>query len=70
METPKAIGILQSLGNQSPDGRVKRMTEEAIAKVRKNLGSDKAIQGLREELDQLKQENQELKSRLTKLEAK
>jgi aminopeptidase N len=69
METPKAIGILQSLGNQSPDGRVKRMTEEAIAKVRKNLGSDKAIQGLREELDQLKQENQELKSRLTKLEA-
>jgi aminopeptidase N len=70
METPKAIGILQSLGNQSPDGRVKRMTEEAIAKVRKNLGSDKAIQGLREELDQLKQENQDLKSRLTKLEAK
>jgi len=46
------------------------MTEEAIAKVRKNLGSDKAIQGLREELDQLKQENQDLKSRLTKLEAK
>lgn len=69
METPQAITILNSLANQTPDGRVRRMAEEAIAKVQKNLGSDKAIKELREELDKIKQENQELKSRLAKLEA-
>jgi aminopeptidase N len=70
METPRALGILQALAQQSPDGRVKRLSDEAIAKVQKNLGFDKALKELREELDQLKQENQDLKSRLTKLESK
>lgn len=70
METAKAIAILQSLSYSTPDGRVKRMTEEAIQRVQKNLGSDKALKGLREEFEQLKQENQDLKSRLAKLEAK
>jgi aminopeptidase N len=70
METPKAIGILSGLAEQTPDGRVRRMAEEAIKKVQKNIGSDKAMKELREEIDQLKQENQDLKSRLSKLEAK
>ncbi|WP_013322532.1 M1 family metallopeptidase [Gloeothece verrucosa] len=70
METPKAMGILQSLAEQTPDGRVRRLAEEAIENVRKNLGSDKAIKELREELDQMKQENQDLKSRVLKLETK
>jgi aminopeptidase N len=70
METPQALGILQALAQQSPDGRVKRLSDEAIAKVQKNLGSEKALQELREELTQLQQENQDLKSRLTKLESK
>lgn len=70
METPKAIGILQALADQTPDGRVRRIAEEAIQKVQKNVGSDKAVKKLREELDQLKKENQELKSRLEKLEAR
>jgi aminopeptidase N len=48
---------------------VRRLAEEAIAKVQKNLGSDKAIKELREEIDQIKQENQDLQSRLAKLEA-
>ncbi len=69
METPKAINILQSLADQTPDGRVRRLAEEAIAKVQKNLGSDKAVKELREEVDKIKQENQDLKSRLAKLEA-
>jgi aminopeptidase N len=69
METPKAIPILQSLSDRTPDGRVRRVAEEAIQKVQKNLGSDKAIQEIREELDKIKQENLELKSRLAKLEA-
>lgn len=70
METPKAIGILQSLAEQTADGRVRRMAEEAIQRVQKNVGADQAVQQLREELDQLKKDNQELKSRLESLEAK
>jgi len=69
METPKAITILQSLADQTPDGRVRRLAEEAIAKVQKNLGSDKAVKELREEIDKIKQENQDLQTRLAKLEA-
>ena len=70
MQTPKAIAILQSLSAQSPDGRVKRRADEAISKVQKNIGSDKAVKELREELDKLKKDNQDLKSRLENLEAK
>ncbi|MDJ0508533.1 MAG: M1 family metallopeptidase [Crocosphaera sp.] len=70
METPKAITILQSLADRTPDGRVKRRTEEAIKKVQKKLGEDQGIQSLRDELEKLKQENQELQSRLANLEAK
>jgi aminopeptidase N len=70
METPKAISTLQSLGDQTADGRVRRYAEEEIAKVQKNIGTDSAVKQLREELDQLKQQNQELRSRLENLEAK
>ncbi|KOP23159.1 aminopeptidase [Hapalosiphon sp. MRB220] len=70
METPKAISILQSLGEQTADGRVRRYAEEEIAKVQKSIGTDSAVKQLREELDQLKQQNQELRSRLENLEAK
>ncbi|MGF1481704.1 MAG: DUF3458 domain-containing protein [Cyanophyceae cyanobacterium] len=69
MQTPKAISILQALAQQTPDGRVRRRAEEAVSKVQQNIGSDKAVKELREELDQLKQDNQDLKSRLAKLEA-
>jgi len=70
METPKAIAILGGLAAQTADGRVRRIAEEAIQKVQKNSGADRAMKQLREELDQLKQENQDLKSRLESLEAK
>jgi aminopeptidase N len=70
MQTAKALGILGAVSTQSPDGRVKRMAEEAMQRVQKNLGADKAVKELREEMEQLKQENQDLKSRLAKLEAK
>jgi len=43
METAKAIGILEGLKDQTPDGRVRRKAEEAIKKVQKNVGSDKAV---------------------------
>jgi aminopeptidase N len=70
METTKAIGILRSMVNQTPDGRVRRNAEEAISKVQKAAGSDQAVKKMQEELDQLKKDNQDLKSRLENLEAK
>ncbi|MFB2935109.1 M1 family aminopeptidase [Aerosakkonemataceae cyanobacterium BLCC-F154] len=70
METAKAIPVLQSLANQTPDGRVRRIAEEAVQKVQKNVGSDQSVKQLREELDLLKKENQELKSRVENLEAR
>jgi aminopeptidase N len=70
METTKAIGILRSLVDQTPDGRVRRIAEESIQDVQQHAGADKAVKQLREELDQIKQENQDLKSRLEAIEAK
>ncbi|MBD2778490.1 M1 family metallopeptidase [Iningainema tapete] len=70
METYKAIAILQAIAEQTPDGRVRRYAEEEISKVQKSVGSDTALRQLRSELDLLKQQNQELKSRLESLEAK
>jgi aminopeptidase N len=70
METPKAVGILRSLAEQTADGRVRRYAEEEISKVQKNIGSEKTLRQLREDFDQLKQQNQDLRSRLENLEAK
>ncbi|MDV2990742.1 MAG: hypothetical protein N4J56_000396 [Chroococcidiopsis sp. SAG 2025] len=70
METPKAIAILQTLATQSLDGRVQRIAEEAVAKVQSSAGSDQAVKQLRDEIDQLKKQNQTLMSRLESLEAK
>ena len=60
---------MDELAAQTPDGRVRRRAEEAVTKVQKNLGADKAVQELRQEIDRLKQTNQDLTSRLAKLEA-
>jgi aminopeptidase N len=70
METVKAIGVLQGLAAQSPDGRVKRMADEGVQKVQKKIGTDGAVKQLREELEEVKKTNQELKGRLENLEAK
>jgi aminopeptidase N len=61
---------LRSLAEQTADGRVRRNAEEEISKVQKNIGSEKTLRQLREDFDQLKQQNQELRSRLENLEAK
>lgn len=70
METANAIGVLQALAEQTPDGRVRRRAEEAVEKVRKAIDSNQAVQTLQQEVDELKKANQELKSRLEALEAK
>lgn len=69
IESPKVLGILEQLVSQTADGRARRMAEEAISKVQKSIGSEKAIDNLKKELDQLKKDNQDLQSRLAKLEA-
>jgi aminopeptidase N len=70
METAKAIAVLQSLATHSPDGRVKRIADEGVQKVQQKIGADKGMKQLREELEEVKKTNQELKSRLETLEAK
>lgn len=70
METPRAVNVLRSLAEHTPDGRVRRRAEEAIQKVQKAIGQDAALQKLQEEIDDLKKANQDLKSRLESLEAK
>ena len=46
------------------------MAEEAIEAVEKKLGTDKAVTGLRRELEKMKKLNRDLLSRLEALEAK
>jgi aminopeptidase N len=70
MTTIKAIGVLQGLATGSPDGRVQRMASEAIQVVQKNAGTDPALKQLRQELDEVKKANQDLRGRLEALEAK
>jgi aminopeptidase N len=70
METTKAIEILRSIANQTPDGRVRRNAEEVVSKVQKAAGSEQVTKKMQEELDQLRKDNQDLKSRLESLEAK
>ena len=70
MEGSGAVKILKAIAEHSPDGRVKRRADEAAQKVQKKLGSDKAIVELRQELEEVKTINKDLKSRLENLEAK
>ncbi|MDC0833439.1 M1 family metallopeptidase [Geitlerinema sp. CS-897] len=70
METPKAVEILSAIAERTADGRITRVAEEAVEKVRKNIGSDKAVKELRRDLEKMKKLNRELLSRLEALEAK
>ncbi|MBD2102047.1 M1 family metallopeptidase [Leptolyngbya sp. FACHB-261] len=70
LDTPEAISILSGLVESTPDGRVRRMAEEAVQRVQQKVGTDGSLKQLREELDQLKKDNQDLKSRLESIEAK
>ncbi len=70
IEHNQAISLLNNIAQTTPDGRVKRRAEEAIQSIQEKLGGDKMLKELKKEIDKLKEENQDLKSRLTKLEAK
>jgi aminopeptidase N len=49
---------------------VRRVADEAIQRVQRAIGKDAGLKQLREELDQLRKDNQDLKSRLEAIEAK
>lgn len=70
METPKAINLLRQLAERTPDGRVRRMAEEAVTSVQANIGAARNLTGFQSDLEELKKANQDLKSRLAQLEAK
>ncbi|MBD2177181.1 M1 family metallopeptidase [Pseudanabaena sp. FACHB-1998] len=70
VDSAGAIGVLRSLSDSTPDGRVRRVADEAIQRVQKAIGKDAGLKQLREELDQLRKDNQSLKSRLEAIEAK
>lgn len=70
LESPRALGILSGLAQQTPDGRIRRMAEEALQVVQKAIGSHQTIQALQTAVNQLQKENQDLQSRLVALEAK
>lgn len=70
IDSAGAIGVLRSLSDSTPDGRVRRVADEAIQRVQKAIGKDAGLKQLREELDQLRKDNQSLKSRLEAIEAK
>jgi aminopeptidase N len=67
LNTSKAIPILQSIAAQ--EGRIARRVSEALEKVQTRSGADQSLKQLREELDQVKQTNRDLLSRLEALEA-
>jgi len=70
MRAPGALDLLARLAEQTADARVRRLAEEAQKKVQKQLDGQQALQKLRDELNQIKKDNQELRSRLARLEAK
>ena len=70
VDSATAISILRSLSDSTPDGRVRRAADEAVQRVQKAIGKDAGLKQLREELDQVRKDNQELKSRLEAIEAK
>jgi aminopeptidase N len=66
----EAVGLLQNLAQGSPDGRVKRMAAEAIERVQKQVGTEPALKQLRQEMEELKTVNRELRGRLEAIEAR
>ncbi len=70
VKSEKAMGILESISHSTSDGRIRRRAEEALQKVQNALGTNRALESLRQEMAELKKAHQKLYSRLEALEAK
>ncbi len=70
LQSPKALALLQQIASNDPDGRVERTALEAIESLRASVAQSGEVKKLREAIEELQKNNQELKSRLDMLEAK
>ena len=70
LEDDRAIAPLQRLADRDLDGRVVRMTREAINTIREKGGSGAEVKKLRDDLEMLQRDNATLKERLEKLETR
>ncbi len=70
LQSPKALALLQQIASNDPDGRVERTALEAIESLRASVSQSGEVKKLREAMEELQKNNQELKSRLDILEAK
>jgi aminopeptidase N len=70
LQSPKALALLQQIASNDPDGRVQRTALEAIEALRASVAQSEEVKKLREAIEELQKNNQELKSRLDILESK
>ncbi len=65
---PKALGLLKQIQTQSQYPRTQRQAMEACEKVSKQLNPRNLLEDLRKDIDKLKDENRDLKTKVHKLE--
>ncbi len=65
---PRGSGALRRLLDGAGDGRVRRMAYEALWEIREGRDSDTALQGLRDEVEDLRHTQGQLQERLARLE--
>ncbi|MEW5849217.1 MAG: M1 family metallopeptidase [Myxococcota bacterium] len=70
LNEPVALGWVDRLMRQGPDGRIKRRAEEVARTLRAGKRPPEGIDRFREELDKLKEENRGLRERVQALEAR
>jgi aminopeptidase N len=62
----RAVRLLAQIGERAVDGRVKKRAEESVAQVHAGLGAGKQVDGLRTDLDAVKNALRELTDRVQK----
>jgi aminopeptidase N len=65
----KAISVLGRMADRAVDGRLRRRAEEAIEALRRGKSRSEESRLMREDLDNLRDENKRLRERLDKLDA-
>lgn len=68
LRDPRGVGALDRLHRTAPDGRMRRLAYEALARVRQGRTTEEGLAPLRRRLDELAEENGKLRARIEKLE--
>jgi len=64
----RAIGALSRVHRSAPDGRTRRTAYEALVRIRRGRSTEEGLEGLRRELETLREQNATLRGRIDKLE--